>query len=443
MNLTFGPVKIDGLSDMECPPMALVEQSFASREIPPSEIGRVIQGQFWREDVRATLKPGMKIAVGVGSRGIVHVDEIVRSTVRELRSCGVEPFIVPAMGSHGGGTAEGQIKVLHEFGITETGVGAPVRASMDTVYLGTVMGDVDVHFDKMVFEEADGYVVISRIKPHTDFVGPIESGILKMLGIGLGKHKGASCLHRGGMSDFHELIPAVGQFVMERTAFLFAVGIVENAYHGTAHIELVAREQLPAREAELLAAAKELMPKFLFPEIDVLIVDEIGKDISGTGMDSNIIGRCSVNKDIRYDVPPIRKIVVLGLTKETKGNAAGIGLADFTTERTVRTIDFPAVYANTIAAVEINGGKLPVVLSSDKEAILTAMLTAGKRNLADVKMVRIKNTLSLGRAFVSHNMLSDIRNVAGVRVKAGDVGWDFDAAGHIRFNESEYGGKRR
>lgn len=442
MNLKFGPVKIDGLSDMQCPLMALVEQSFTSNEILPNEIERVIQRQFSREDIRAKLKPGMKIAVGVGSRGIVHLDEIVRSTIRELRSCGVEPFIVPAMGSHGGGTAEGQIKVLYEYGITEMNVGAPVRASMDTIHLGTVMGDTEVYFDRMILEEADGYIVIPRIKPHTDFVGPIESGILKMLGIGLGKHRGASYLHRGGMSLFHELIPTVGQLIMERTPLLFAVGIVENAYHGTAHIELVAREQLPAREAELLTMAKGLMPKFLFPEMDVLIVDEIGKDISGCGMDSNIIGRCSVNKDIRYDVPPIHKIVVLGLTTETKGNAAGIGLADYTTERTVQEVDFPAVYANTIAAVEINGGKLPVVLANDKEAILTAILTAGKRNFADVKVVRIKNTLSIDRVYISHNMINDIQGLDSVQIRERNVGWKFDTTGHIRFDESDYGRKR-
>ncbi|MET3504637.1 hypothetical protein [Halalkalibacter oceani] len=431
MELKIEEFQLEGGFELELPAMYPARQKFARTKIEAQAIPALMHTESQRKQLATKIKPGMKIAVGVGSRGITNLQAIVKATITELKALGAEPFIVPAMGSHGAGKAEGQAKILAGYGITEAEVGAPVRASMETVYLGKAFGDVEVYFDRLAYEEAEGIIVIARIKPHTDFKGGIESGIMKMLGIGLGKHKGASYLHKGGMGDFAELIPAVGRHIIEHTPFLYGVGIIENSFHETAHIEIVLKDQLPGREKELLAEAKRLMPKLLCKEIDVLIVDEIGKNISGSGMDSNIIGRSSCNQSLVFDAPPINKIVVLNLTKETKGNASGIGLADYTTVRTVENIDFAALYANSTTAVEINGAKLPVMLATDQKAIVTAIRTAGRRKINDVKVVRIKNTLELDQILISENLVNEAAGHAQMEVGETAVSWTFDENGNL------------
>jgi hypothetical protein len=431
MQINFGPVNMEAGFGMPLPRLIPVRQRFEAPSIDSKKISAVLQSQFANQEIAEKIKPGMRIAVGVGSRGIENLQEIVRCTIQELKGKGAQPFIVPAMGSHGGGMAEAQAGILAEYGITEEQVGAPIRASMDTVHLGTVMGDVEVYIDRMAATEADGVVVVSRIKPHTDFKGPIESGICKMLGIGLGKHKGASYLHRGTMKNFAQLIPTVGRFIAEKTNLLFGVGIVENAYHQTAILELVPREKLVERETELLATAKKYMARILFPEVDVLVVEEMGKNISGSGMDSNIVGRSSCHPCLQFEgTPKISKISVLRLTHETNGNASGIGMADFTTQRLVETIDFPVLYANAITAVEIGGGKLPIVMQNDREAIEIAIRTAGQRNLSNVRVCRIKNTLALDEIWVSENLLQQVTN-PNISVAGEPVEWKFDASGHL------------
>lgn len=433
MQLNLGKTKLAMDDPIALPRMVPVKQTFVSESISNQAIPEIIRLQFQHSDIRQKVRSGMKIAVGVGSRGIENLGEIVRCTIAELRQLGAEPFIVPAMGSHGGGTSEGQRQVLAELGITAEKMNAPIRASMDTVYLGTVMGDVEVYFDKIAFEEADGIVVVSRIKPHTDFKAPIESGIYKMLGIGLGKHKGASYLHRGGMGNFDALLPSVGTLIMERTPFLFGVGIVEDAYHQTSLIELVTKEQMPSREEELLRKAKSLMPRFWLKEIDVLVIDEIGKNISGSGFDPNIVGRTANTKAWNqfHEAPPIHKVVILGLTKETDGNAVGIGLADFTTRRLVQQIDFNKVYTNAITAVEIGAGKLPLILMNDKEALTVALYTGGRRDLSQVRMVRIRNTLQLSELMVSENMVAEVEGHPMMEVSGTPREWQFDRTGHL------------
>lgn len=433
MYLNLGSIKLAAGQDIQLPNMVPVKQRFESKKVDSDDIPLIMQREFLREDVKSKIKPGMKIAIGVGSRGIDQLAGIVAGVIRELKRLRAEPFIVPAMGSHGGGTAEGQAQVLAEYGITEQQLGVPVRASMETVHLGTVMGDVQVYFDKTAYTEADGIIVVSRIKPHTDFKAKIESGIMKMLGIGLGKHKGASYLHRGGMGNFGELLPAVGRLIMEKTPFLFGVGIVEDAFHHTAHIELITKEQLPAREEALLDVAKRFMPRFWFDEIDVLIIDEIGKNISGSGLDPNIVGRTANTKFAgRFgEGPPIHKVVILGLTKETNGNAVGIGLADYSTRRLVEQIDFSAVYTNAITAIEIGAAKLPLILQNDREAISVGLYTGGRRDLKQVKMVRIKNTLCLDEILVSENMVSEVERHPMMDVIGRPVEWKFDTEGYV------------
>jgi len=432
IELNFDNVRVEGGYDIPWPSMYPVRQAFEAPVIAVKEIPGILAEQFQKTTISSKIRPGMKIAVGVGSRGISNLQEIVRCTVQELKERGAIPFIVPAMGSHGGGLAEGQQQILADYGITEEKVGAPIRASMDTVHLGKVNDEVDVYFDRIAYEEADGIIVVSRIKPHTDFKGRIESGFMKMLGIGLGKHKGASFLHRGGMLAFAQLVPDIGKFIMDKVPFLFGVGIIENAFHDTAHLEVVPKEELPKREEELLVNATEWMPKFHLQEIDVLIVDEIGKNISGSGMDPNIIGRSSSSEFFTFEqAPPIRRIVVLGITPESHGNSTGLGLADFTTVQTLSQIDFAAFYANTITAVEIGGGKLPLILKNDQQAIAAAIKTTRKRNLGEVRVVHIKNTLEMDKIWVSANLLDEVRQHPAMEVLGEGTTFHFDDTGML------------
>lgn len=430
MNLHLGRIKLGVSEPIPLPRMVPIRQTFESRRISPDEIDGIVAGQFGRDEIDAKIKPGMRIAVGVGSRGIENIARIVRATVHELKRRGAVPFIVPAMGSHGGATAEGQTKILAEYGVTEEYVGAPVRSSMETVHLGEVLDGVEVHFDKTAYEEADGILVVCRVKPHTDFKARIESGIMKMLGIGLGKHKGASYLHKFGMDRFGELLPAVGKFIMERAPILGGVAITEDAYHSTAAIEVVPREQLPGREEELLVEAKRLMPRFWLDEIDVLIVDRIGKNISGSGMDPNVIGRSGTNRSFG-DGPAVSRILVRGLTPETKGSAVGIGLAEFTTKRVVEQIDFAPMYTNVITAMEVSGGKLPIILENDEEAVSVAIYTTGKKNYSDAKVVRIKHTLAMEEILMSENLLPLVEAHPMMEAIGEPKEWRFDEDGYL------------
>lgn len=430
MHVNLGRASFAGEVEMQLPRMVPVMQKFASGGLDPERIERMIGDEMAKPSIRGKIRPGMRIAVGVGSRGIENIARIVRAVIMELKELGAEPFIIPAMGSHGGATAEGQARLLAGYGITESEVGAPVRASMDTVRLGSVLDGVEVYFDRISCEQADGIVAVARIKPHTDFKAPIESGILKMLGIGFGKHKGASYLHRFGMDRFGSLLPEVGKLIMERTPFLFGVGIVEDAYHRTAYIEAVPGESLPRREEELLIEAKRLMPRFWMDDIDVLVVDEIGKNISGSGMDPNVIGRSGSCRSFG-DGPAIGKIVVRGLTPETKGSAVGIGIADFTTRRLVEQIDFAAMYTNVITAMDISGGKLPIIMHNDRDAISAAMYTTGRREPGQARVVRIRNTLSLQDILVSENMKPEAEAHPMLETNGSPREWRFDASGNV------------
>lgn len=430
MKLQLGRVKLGVAEPIPLPRMVPVRQRFERRRIGPEQIDAIVAGQFARADVSAKLRPGMRVAVGVGSRGIENIHLIVRATVAELKRRGALPFIVPAMGSHGGATAEGQRKVLAEYGVTEDFIGAPIVSSLETVHLGEVLDGVEVHFDKTAYEQADAILVVCRIKPHTDFKARIESGILKMLGIGLGKHKGASYLHRFGMDRFGTLLPAVGKLILERAPILGGVAIVEDAYHDTAAIEIVTGEQLPGREEELLEEAKRLMPRFWLDQIDVLVVDQIGKNISGSGMDPNVIGRSGTNRAFG-DGPAISRMVVRGLTPETKGSAVGIGLAEFTTRRVVEQIDFAPMYTNVITAMEVSGGKLPIILDNDEEAVSVAIYTTGKKNYAEASVVRIRHTLAMEEILVSENLLPLVEAHPMMEVGGEPQPWRFDSDGYL------------
>lgn len=398
-------VNIAGGLEVPLPRMASVRQKFEASRLP--DISAAIAREFLRPEVRSRVKPGQVVAVGCGSRGIANIAEIVRCVIRELQALGAKPFVFPAMGSHGAATAEGQRKVLESYGISEASTGVPIRASMETTVVGSLADGTPVHMDKLA-AEADAVVVINRIKPHTAFRGPTESGLTKMLSIGIGKIVGAATYHTHGMDRFAELLPQVRNVIIDSRNVLFGVGIVENAYDETALVEIVPAPQLHQREPQLQALAKQLMPQLYFDELDVLVIDEMGKNISGAGFDPNITGRN--RRAIKWQMKPlVKKIVVLGLTRESMGNATGIGGADVVTMRLWREFDVASTYANIITSMNLDGAAIPIVMNTDREAIALAVKTVVRVAPKDCRIVRIRNTLQLAEIQVSEPLLRQVR----------------------------------
>jgi len=386
--------------------MFRVRQTFDAPQLADAAVA--VAGELTKPAIRSVVKPGARVAVAVGSRGIRNIDRIARSLVDGLKALGARPFIVPAMGSHGGATAEGQRDLLARYGVSEEALGVPVVSSMATTVIAETAGGVPIHFSSDALA-ADLVVPLARVKPHTDFRGRVESGLCKMLAIGLAKHAGCSRLHREGFPRFSELLPEVATRVLERTKVGFGVAIVENACDETAHVEAVPAADFLRRDAELLVLAKRLMARIMVPAIDVLVVERIGKDISGAGMDPNIMGRTVKGPLAGYDGPEIKRIVVLGLTRATHGNAIGLGAADFTVEAVVAEIDREATYANSIAAGYPESGRIPIALADEAETIRAALGCTPGVDLARPRVVRIRNTLELGVIEVSEAMLDDVR----------------------------------
>lgn len=398
-------VQIAGGLDVPLPKMVNVRQKFEATRL--TDISGTIAREFQRPEVRGKVVPGQVVALGCGSRGIANIAEIAKGVIRELKALGAQPFIFPCMGSHGAATAEGQKKVLESYGITEAATGVQIRASMETTVVGYLSDGTPVHMDCNA-AAADAVVVINRIKPHTAFRGATESGLTKMLSIGIGKIIGASTYHTHGMDRFPELLPQVRDVNITRRNVLFGVGIVENAYDETALIEIVPAERLAVREPDLQALAKRMMPNLDFDEIDVLIIDEMGKNISGAGFDPNITGRN--RRAVTWTSRPlVKKIVVLGLTRETMGNATGLGSADVITMRLYRELDVPSTYANIITSCNLDGAAIPIVMNTDHDAVALAVKTVVRVKPHDCRIVRIRNTLQLAEIQVSEPLLAEVR----------------------------------
>lgn len=397
----------------QMPAMVRVRQKFDAAEIPDVEKG--VSAEIGRPDIGGLIKPGSRVAIAVGSRGISNLDSIVKVLGARLKDLGAQPFIVPAMGSHGGGTAEGQRAVLASLGITQQAVAMPVVASMEVVPLGQTGNAVPVYMDKNAYQ-ADLTVLVARVKPHTDFKGEFESGLCKMMAIGLGKHLGCSRLHQEGFDSFPALIPEVAKVFLERANIAFGLAIVENAYDKTCLIKAVRASEFLAEEPELLAAAKQRMPRIMVPAIDVLIVEQIGKDISGAGMDPNIIGRTTKGKLPGFAGPSIQRIVVLDLTEATHGNACGIGLADFVTRTAFAKLDYLSTYANVIASANPEAGRIPVILDSELEAVAAAVRCCSRSDSSRPRLVRIKDTLHLEDLWVSENLCPEIAGNADIEI---------------------------
>jgi hypothetical protein len=399
------PVLPRRVLDIPLPRMIKVLQKFESRGL--ADLERSIREQCLRREIRDRIRPGQRLALAVGSRGITNLARIVGTVADCLKTLGAEPFIVPAMGSHGGGTAEGQREVLHSLGISEHDIGVPIVSSMEVVRIGETSDGIPVLMNREAFL-ADMVVPIARIKPHTDFRGAYESGICKMLAIGLGSHEGCSRLHQEGFTHFHQLIPEVAGVFLKQAHIGFALALVEDAYEETAIVETVTAEDILEREPRLLKKAKAWMPRIMIPEIDILAVEEIGKEISGAGMDPNIIGRTTQGILSDFSGPNIKRIVVLDLSEETHGNACGIGLADFTTKKVWGKIDLTATYANVIASGNPEAGRIPVLMEGEKDAIQAALSCSPGVNIDQPRIVRIKNTLDLRVIHVSENMLPEL-----------------------------------
>ena len=423
-----GPGLSAEIAGVSLPPLYHVRQNFPRPVIV--DVEEAVAAQFGRPEVRERIRPGARVCIAVGSRGIARIREIARAVVREVKRLGAEPFIIPAMGSHGGATPEGQTGVLAEYGITSESMGAPVVSSLETIQAGTALG-VPVYCSTDA-AGADAIIPIGRIKPHTGFRGPIESGLLKMLTIGLGKQHGADTLHAEGMDRFAELIPAAAQVILQTQPVVFGLGIVENGYDEPARIEAVLSEVMEERERELLMEARSFMPSLPFEAIDVLVIQAIGKNISGSGLDPNIAGRFVRSNGPAYtDRPQVQHVAVLDLTPETHGNASGIGLAELTTLRVLQKLDLPSTYANCMTASHLAGAMIPAVLESDRACIATAIKTAVRVQPESVKLVLIHNTLEVWEILISPGLLEEARTQPHLEISATPAPMAFDADGAI------------
>jgi hypothetical protein len=411
---------------MAFPRLIRVRQTFPRPRV--ADIPAAVQEALGAAALR--VKPGDTVAVGAGSRGIANIDVIVGATVRWLKELGARPFVFPAMGSHGGGTAEGQLSVLEHYGITAATMGCPVRATMDVVQVGEALG-LPVWLDTLA-AEADWIGVVNRVKLHTDFKGSIESGLFKMMTIGLGKHRGAIQYHRANIHHGYEtVITSVGREMLAKARIGFGVGVVENGYDETAHIEAFRPEDLEAGERRLLKSAREWMARLPFSPIDVLVVEEMGKNISGSGMDTNVIGRPSNPHEPFPNDPRILWIVTLDLTDESYGNAVGIGNADFTTRRLVEKIDMKPTLINAITACAPGGAKVPATFETDREAVETALSCIGLTPPDKARVIRIKNTLMLGEIEVSEAYAAELARRPDLTPLGDAAPLPFDAAGRL------------
>lgn len=392
------------VKDIPIPKMLKVRQSFDDEKL--EDVEAALREQLDQDHIRNQIKPGMEIAIAVGSRGVDKIVEVTAETVKFLQELGAKPFIVPSMGSHGGATAEGQKAVLAHLGVTEETVHAEIRSSMEVVKIGELDNGLPVYIDKYA-SEADGIVVINRVKPHTAFRGKVESGIMKMIAIGLGKQKGAEACHQLGFKHMGEHIILMSRMIIEKMPILFGVATVENAFDKVATVEVLAPDEIEERETELQKLAKSLLPKIHIDQIDVLVIDQIGKNISGDGMDPNITGRYPT--PYAHGGPDVNKMVVLDLTPETEGNANGVGTADFTTKRLVEKTDWAATYANGLTSTVVAPTKQATTLDNDREAIQAAIKTCNILDFTKVRMVRIKNTLELSEIEVSEALLDEVK----------------------------------
>ena len=415
---------------MAFPKMMLIQQSFTAPQVEdiPAAVSQEVAGL----NLAAKVKPGQTVAVTAGSRGIHSIALIIKTLIKELKALGAEPFVVPAMGSHGGGTAEGQRAIVEGYGITEEYVGAPIKATMEVVEVGRTQDDIPVFFDKYA-HEADHVAVVNRIKPHTSFTGEIESGLHKMMLIGLGKHQGARLYHQAIVNhSFGHIIDTVARTVIDKCGILLGLAIVENQNDRTALIKGVAPEEFAVRERELFKKAKQWLPRLPFDQVDLLIVDKIGKNFSGTGLDTNVVGRKFNNHKAADDeYPKVTRIFTRDLSDETHGNATGLGIGEFTHKRAVDKVDWNFTYTNCLTGNHPSAGSIPMHFDTDTKVLEAALSTIGLKGPDRARIVRVRNTLDLVEVLVSEAYLDEV-NAREDLAQAGPLrDMEFDAQGDL------------
>jgi len=416
------------LEGIKIPRMIRANQVFPGSRIDPDSIAEEVREALVQKGVGSTIRPHMRVAITAGSRGIANIPVIIKAVVDYVKECQGEPFIVPAMGSHGGATADGQKEVLETLGVTEEHMGCPIVSSMETVYIGNSEDDRPVFIDKQAYG-ADGIVVVGRVKPHTCFRGRYESGIMKMMVIGLGKQYGAEKYHQLGFKYLAGIVHSIGNAILKHANILFSVAILENAYDETSAIVPMYPDEIEEKEPGLLERAKADMPCILFDETDVLVVDKIGKNISGEGMDSNITGTfCNP-----YASGGIKsqRVIVLDLTDETQGCAVGVGLADGITKRLFEKFDFEMTYPNCITAATPNTGKIPMVMKNDREAIAFGISTCTEIDHEDVRIIRISDSLHVSEIMFSENLLDQAMKIPDLEIIGEPFDLPFDADGNL------------
>jgi hypothetical protein len=411
---------------MNYPPLLTVRQHLSAQQVEdvPAELRRQLQ------TCGVSIRPGSRIAIAVGSRGIAHLVEMVRETAAWVKSQQGVPFLVPAMGSHGGATAEGQRQVLQGYGITEAAVGAPIISSMSTVRLPQGEAEVPVYFDGAA-HGADGTILINRVKPHTSFRGRYESGLMKMIAIGLGKHAQALAIHNLGVRGLREVMPQVARQALQHGNILLGIAVVENACDETMLVRAIPATRIAEEEPALLEIARAQMPRLPVSDIDLLIVDEMGKNISGLGMDTNVIGRLKIRGQPEPESPRIRVIYSRDLTAETHGNAIGMGLADIVSRTLFAKIDFVATYENAATSTFLERAKVPMIADTDRQALDWALRACGSPDPANLRIVRIRNTLRLDIMQASPALTKEIQGREDIEIGAGSTDI-LDATGRLQ-----------
>jgi hypothetical protein len=413
------------LDSVPLPKMSTVSQHFEDNSL--RDVSGVLKRELAKPEIKSLIKPGMTVALTGGSRGIADISVILKETIAFLKNSGANPFIFPAMGSHGGATAEGQTKVLESYGITEQAMGVPIKSSMETVLIGRSPEGRPVHIDKNAYE-ADAILVVGRVKPHTQFHGKFESGLLKMMVIGMGKALGADSCHSEGFPRMAANVETYAGVILQNANILFGLALVENSFDRLCHIEAVLPAHFKEREEKLLVRAKELMPKIYIPRFDILIVDQIGKNFSGDGADPNIIG---YHNPYREEAIEYTRCLMLDISEESHGNAVGIGTADISTKRVFDKMDFDATYPNLLVSNGPEASRIPMILKNDKLAIQAAIFTAAGIDKTRPKIVRIKNSSRLEEIQVSEALLDDVRACPEMKILSEPKELPFDEKGNL------------
>ena len=413
---------------MSIPPLAPLKQIAPQPTV--ADVAAETRSQWLASSLPRRLKPGARVAVGVGSRGIANVATIVRASVDAIRELGFRPFLVAAMGSHGGATPEGQRELLAEYGITAAAMGVELRTDMTAIQIGVNSWGEPVYWDKNAFE-ADGAVTVARIKPHTDFRGTFESGVLKMAVIGWGKRDGASQHHRWGLRGLRDMMPETMKVILEKTRFLGGLAVLENAHEQTAQIQFIDRDDLMTVEPPLLERARGLLGRLPFEQLDLLVIGEIGKNYSGAGIDPNVVGRLLVENAPEFESPKITRICALALSPESHGNGTGCGIADLVPRKLIEAMDPVPTRINTLTACMLWRSKVPIDLPDDRTCIAEGIKTCWQPNADQLRMAIIPNTLEVSELWVSAPLVEEAKRNANLKVMGELRALPFDGDGNL------------